>query len=252
MSLQYAIIDNQYSEDHIIIEEGKSSKPLNTSIPTFTRWYVNYNYPDGSKKKLLFVTDHMKLIRNTALGNNIRFETELEGTNPNHLYMMNMIDSMVSTIKKIIITKYGDTITFSTNYTNSKMKISTQTAKGKCITPIIIQQSKKKGGGKVQIKNWSLFDTDKMLKSEILQERYKVKTYKIKNGETQKDIYYECKFILGFEILIVDDSKKLSCIIKLVASRVDIKYNVTKALTSIDKDITILLSQESATKKLEI
>ena len=251
MSLQYAIIDNQYSVDHITIEEGKSSKPLNTSLPTFTRWYVNYKYPDGSKKKLLFVTDHMKLISNTALGN-IRFETELEGTNPNHLYMMNMIDSIVETIKKPIIAKYGDTITFSTNYNHSKMKITTKTARGKCITPIIIQQSKKKGGNKIQIKDLSLFDTDKMLKSEILQERYKVKTYKIKNGETQKDIYYECKFILGFEILIVDDSKKLSCIIKLVASRVDIKYNVTKALTSIDKDITILIPQESATKKLEI
>jgi len=254
MNIDHVIIDNQFSIKNMSIEQGISSKPANPAIPTYTKWYINYKYPDDVTKKLLFVTDHIKLIKIGAI-KAIEFQTELNGANSNHVYMINMMDTIIETIKKTIIAKYGSDINFCIGYNHARMRVLTRMIKNTCITPIIIQQSKKKGGNKIQIKDLSLADTETILKHEIKPAGRKVKQYMMKTGDDVKDIHYECKFVLGFEILLVEvktPDVKQTCIIKLVAKRVDIKYNVTKTLTSIDRDITIMVPQEGAIKKLEI
>lgn len=247
MSVSYAIINNQINVDNFALKKRPSYKDSSGTI--FESWDIIYTYPDETQKKFMFVTDEMRLLDYGHSGNNIIFAAKNNET-MFQSGMKNMIDAITGIIKKHMISHYGDQISFESRMHPDKLHIVTSKIGDKIITPVIIQRTSKKGGDKIQIKNLSQFDTLKKLAEEI----YK---YKPRKDEQKKDIYHECKCILGINLLVVTNNlnsgmSKKYCHIKFVAQRVDIKYNTTKSEMSIDTDLTVLTPQADIVKKIEI
>lgn len=237
MSITYAIIDNQCDIKKVSICQKYAKYDMTT-------YDIMYEYPDETTKKLLFVSDYMPLYGYCGVSQeNFSFLTMANGVQESNMY--NMISDIVQNIKKYINSKYGNKIIFYNSFEKDKMKIYMLYSRkpATVTTPILLQQSKANGGEKIQVKNLDFKTTTQELIKymPLLKHRSQTKNLNIQ----KKDIYPVCKYLLSIRVVVI----KKACYIKLIAHRVDIKYNVTKTLSSIDTDMVVLAPSENKSIK---
>ena len=134
--------------------------------------------------------------------------------------------------------------------TSNKLLVKLRVFKKKTITPIHVHKNK-------TITEISPELTNKFYEN-IMNELnlFSKKWYGLKplEGSQRKDIYYEGRFILSFDIGITKKDGKTSCNINLIASELEIKHNISyvRSIISEKTKVVQLDTHINNTEEIEI
>lgn len=255
-----------------------------TNIP----YSVTYDYHQFSNFKFSMMTDFLPLKHHSVSYKNkfdkcVSFGLDIDRTNTIHTKFIDALISMVETIQKLICSDQNfsqHSINFSFPYGSMEdskefVMIYLKSAKKTTnpanianpanythynICPISFHRSKSKGGNIITINNDNVENTPNIINKEMPMFKnsfYMKKSIDPKYAE-RENIYYVGKFVLEFDVEFLKyeipstGSQNFTCKIRLVATEMEIKHNVSKCPSILSNDVISIDIKDKSNNTLTI
>lgn len=246
-----------YNNENINKAQNKNNK-INF---TQTTYYLFYQYTNLMKSKFLFLTDYMTLHKCEIYSFDMSRKKIIFTVANDNLEFVKMIKSVVDVIKKYVNNLYLNTeVIFITPVDDKEFykipislkSIFTKTTNGEfdkyvkshngC--KIYFTRPKSKGGDTVLMENDEISETFSEIRKEmpLFNNGFYMRKSDDPKYADKPDIHYVGKFLLEFCVEIRETftdphEKTIKANIYLIASKAEIKYNVSKPKSVLTKDI---------------
>ena len=237
--------------DNLNTKQSDKYIPVINCVYTNIKYSTMYNYNDSMLDNLCILTNYIQLLSHGTKFKD-KFNTSVYFCIPNDKSNFSeMIISICNDICNEITKITKSSPTFRLPYTENNFVVflksiykSDKHNYNKC--KIHFHESKKNGGSVISLVNDKIDMTSNKITK--LMPMFKSRYY-LNNNDKDKDIHYVGKFVLFFEVVLstysIDSSEPIEsdhinnmiCDIKLVATEMEIKYNVSHCKSVLSSDV---------------